>query len=293
MNHRDSLSHPEDTVTAGRTLLADFLRARRELLQPEQVGLPRDQARRVPGLRREEVARLAGISPEYYLRLEQGRDHQPSEQVLASLSRALQLDADAHTYLHRLAHPSAGFRRTPPQNRVSDDVLRILDLWSHTPAYVTDRNHDILAVNPLARAVSPGVIEPGNNLLVTAFERGAHAQFPEGFAEVAGRMVSALRFHADPLDPRLQEIVGRLSVQHREFRRMWALHDARPQTSGVLSSHIEPFGWVELHWQTLEVPGDGAHFVTAMFGEPGTPGAAALESLAGRVAAGSQLARAV
>ena len=267
-------------MTAQRTPLAEFLRARRELLQPEDVGLERDEPRRVPGLRREEVAGLAGISAEYYLRLEQGRDHQPSEQVLGALGRALQLDELSQVYLHRLAHPVRSSASTRSRRTVSDSVLRLLESWSHTPAYVSDRNHDILAVNPLAASLAAGALEPGTNLLLAVFAMRQGAPHPKEWTATAERMVAALRFHADRSDPRMHEIVGTLSVKDREFRRMWALHDARPQTTGTTLHHLADYGWIEFRFQTFEVPGESGQFLTTFFGDPGSQAEAVAAELA-------------
>src|SRR6476660_3757194 len=134
--------------------LAGFLRARRELLKPGDVGLPESERRRVEGLRREEVAMLAGISTEYYLRLEQGRDHQPSDQVLDGLARALQLDEDAGSYLRELARPAPRRRGRLVPERFDQTVQTLIDSWPLTPTFVVNRNMTILASNRIARALS-------------------------------------------------------------------------------------------------------------------------------------------
>ncbi|NQX10593.1 helix-turn-helix domain-containing protein [Microbacteriaceae bacterium VKM Ac-2855] len=264
---------------SARSPLAEFLRARRELLQPEEVGLERDHNRRVPGLRREEVARRAGISPEYYLRLEQGRDHQPSAQVLSALERALVLDDDARAYLHRLAHPGPTLRRTRIAP-VEPTVLQLLGRMSDVPAYVSDRHLDILAVNPLAAALAPGYLIPGTNLLQAVFDEAEQAHSSSDWRETAQRLVAALRHGAEPADLRLQEIVESLSAQSVEFHRMWAQHDARPQTSGFALHWIASHGWVRLRWQTLQVPGGSGHALTSILSDPGTVGADAVNALA-------------
>jgi transcriptional regulator with XRE-family HTH domain len=275
-------------MTTGRTLVADFLRARRELVQPDEVGLPRDPHRRVPGLRREEVAELAGISAEYYVRLEQGRDHQPSDQVLAALARALRLDDDAFSYLKRVARESPVLRAVPTlPPLVSPSVLQLLAQWSHTPAYVSDRNHDVLAANASARALAPGYLEAGSNLLLGVFAETDPDERVDDWNIAARSLVDSLRFHGDPSDPRLQEIVGSLSVRNRDFRRMWAHHNPRPQVSGVTPSHVAQLGWVEFNWQTLEVPGQRGLFLTTFFGTPGSRAAAAIAYLAATVRADS------
>src|ERR1700758_548831 len=147
--------------------LAGFLRARRELLKPDDVGLQGGERRRVEGLRREEVAMLAGISAEYYLRLEQGRDHQPSDQVLDGLARALQLDEDATTYLRELARPTPRRRRDSVSERFDPAMQTLIDSWPLTPTFVVNRNMTILASNRVARALSH-FFTPGENLLRAA-----------------------------------------------------------------------------------------------------------------------------
>src|SRR6476660_7005256 len=134
--------------------LAAFLRARRELLKPADVGLPNSDRRRVEGLRREEGAMLAGMSTEYYLRLEQGRDHQPSDQVLDGLARALQLDEDASSYLRALARPAPRRRGRSVPERCDPAVQTLIDSWRLTPTFVVNRNMTILASNHVARALS-------------------------------------------------------------------------------------------------------------------------------------------
>src|SRR6201987_2273700 len=135
---------------ATSTGLAAFLRARRELLKPADVGLPDRERRRVEGLRREEVAMLAGISTEYYLRLEQGRAPQPSEQVIDGLARALQLDEDAAGYLRELARPAPRRRRRSVPERFDPAGRTLIDSWPLTPTFVVNRNMRILASNTLA-----------------------------------------------------------------------------------------------------------------------------------------------
>ncbi len=146
--------------------LGEFLRARREQVQPEHVGIRRVGLRRVPGLRREEVAMLAGISSDYYLRLEQGRDRNPSMQVLEALADVLRLDPDATAYMVGLAQERVvpkGRRRTKPEP-VPPSILELLDSWTDHPAYVQNKYTDVLAVNALGRAITPN-LRVGVNLL--------------------------------------------------------------------------------------------------------------------------------
>ena len=264
--------------------LAHFLRARREALQPEDVGLPRGTGRRVPGLRREEIADRAGISVDYYLRLEQGRDRQPSEQVVRALSRALMLGPDASTYLTRIANRSS-IPLSEDCSAVHDSIRQLLERWSHTPAYVSDRNLDVLASNAAARSLAPTYYRPGTNLLLAAFDASTSPHPRHEWETTTARLVSALRFHADPADPRLHEILGELSVRSRPFRRLWARHEVQRHPTGEGAYDIAPFGWVSLRWQVLDIPGTPGHFVTTFFADPGSPGARALDELVARAGA--------
>ncbi|MGN7799018.1 helix-turn-helix transcriptional regulator [Leifsonia sp. 22587] len=279
-------------VARNTTPLGEYLRARRESVQPHQVGIEALPGRRVPGLRREEVAELAGMSPDYYLRIEQGRDRRPSEQVLASLARALLLDDDSFRYLLRMARPRPFIRSAPTDGAISRGVELLLAQWSHTPAYVTDANQNILATNHLVRGMASGVLVPGTNLLVTCFESYAAflASTPsatsterETISEWEGtlrELTAALRYHGDPDDPHFQEIVGTLSARHQLFRTMWAEHDAKPHIAGVKRSFVPPLGWVDFRYQTLEVPRSGGQFITTFFGDPGSAAAQAIAYLA-------------
>lgn len=264
--------------------VGEFLRARRELMQPEDVGLTRGPHRRVPGLRRAEVAQFAGISAEYYLRLEQGRDHQPSAQVLAAIGRALQLDEDSLRYLHRLAYPlPATEQPSAGTTDVPESVQELLAQWADTPAYVTDRHHYVLAVNELATAMAPGYLIPGENLLAQMFLGNPDGPYSEGLEQTATSLVASVRYHGDLHDPNLQEIVGELSIRSGEFRRIWAMHDVRPLTSGRAPTYIDPLGWVNFRWQTLQVPGRVGQQLTMFFGDPGTPEVSAIAYLGARV----------
>src|SRR5689334_12175052 len=134
--------------------IGEYLRARRELVRPQDVGLHDFGRRRTPGLRREEVAMLAGVSADYYIRLEQGRDQHPSSQVLDALARALKLDEDATSHLHALAARPRSRRATRPE-RVPETIGQLIMSWTTTPAYVFGRYLDVLAANPLATAIAP------------------------------------------------------------------------------------------------------------------------------------------
>jgi len=235
--------------------LADYLRARRAHLRPEDVGLPPDPGRRVRGLRRAEVAVLAGISLEYYTRLEQGRSYQLSEAVLSGLVSALQLDDNAARYFYRLALPAPSPRAARPTEPVSDVIVHLVEQWTDLPVYVADTNQDVLLANDLARALFPSLLLTGNNVIESVFLAPEEGRGLQLWQETARDAVSALRFKGDPTDPRLQEIVGGLSVRDADFRRMWADHLAEPLTSGSVPVLVEGFGFGEIPWQALDIPG--------------------------------------
>jgi transcriptional regulator with XRE-family HTH domain len=258
-----------------------FLRARRDALQPEDVGLPREPGRRVPGLRREEVAALAGISPEYYLRLEQGRDHQPSEQVLLTLGRALRLDLAGQEYLHRLVHPFRPRAVVPaPRRPVDASLAATVAALGGTPAFVTDANKDIVLSNDVVRLMQPGVYDPGQNLLLNTFDPVVKELMP-GWEALARRQVAALRLTARPEDARLQEVVGTLSVRDEDFRRWWSAHEVSAEVSGRVSVAIEGYHVVTLGWYDLQVPDHDGHVLTVFRAEDPIA-AAGLDLLAAR-----------
>jgi transcriptional regulator with XRE-family HTH domain len=247
--------------------LGEYLRARRDRVRPEDAGLTHGSRRRVPGLRREEVALLAGVSTEYYLRLEQGRDRHPSPQVLDALARALMLDEDAAAYLHRLGRPSRGrpVRRRPEQ--VSPGLRQMVMLMGHNnmPAFVQGRYMDVLVANPLATALSPWQVQ-GTNLLREAFlNPEVRDMYAEEWDDLVAGMVASVRALAGPdnRDPHLAELIGELSVRSDEFRRLWARHEVKPRTSGTALLQHPQVGTLELNHEKLAVTGtDGQILVT-------------------------------
>jgi transcriptional regulator with XRE-family HTH domain len=269
--------------------IGQFLRARRELVQPEDVGIESYGRRRVPGLRREELAMLAGVSVDYYVRLEQGRERHPSEQVLEALARALQLDDTAARHLQELARPPARRRRPSvrPQ-RVRPGVQRLMDGWSHTPAMVLGRCLDVLGANSLADALHGRPIR-GTNVMRSIFlDPGAH-DFYADWEDVARDTVAWLRSlaGADLDDPRLTELVGELSLKSEKFRRMWARHDVREKTSGT-KRFVHPIvGELSLGYESFPIGGAPGQVLTVYHAEPGSRDEQAL-ALLESVAAGER-----
>ncbi|TIH37369.1 helix-turn-helix transcriptional regulator [Subtercola vilae] len=258
--------------------VGEFLRARRETVQPEDVGLYVDAGRRVSGLRREEVAQLAGISSDYYLRLEQGKDAHPSDQVVNAIAKALLLDDQATAYLQRLVSPTATHPFAPTLADVDPADLDFLTWWDHSAAYVTNGCQDVLAANALAGRLAPGVYEPGRNLMLALFSDTAKATVSD-WETVASEMLAATRERTDANDPRLHEIVGELSLTDTDFRRIWARHDVKTCTHGTTSYPIHGYGVVELRWQQLSIRTDPRLALTTTFALPGSQEETALRSL--------------
>jgi transcriptional regulator with XRE-family HTH domain len=264
--------------------IGQFLRARRERVRPEDVGLPDFGRRRVPGLRREELATLAGVSADYYVRLEQGRERHPSEQVIDALARALQLDDDATAHLHELARPAPRRRRAKRTERVRPELLRLLEAWAGTPAMVTGRHLDVLAANSLATALHGGFTR-GHNLVRTLFlDPAARDRYPD-WDGVAKDTVAALRASVGPDldDPHLTDLVGELSLKSERFRSLWARHDVREKTHGSKRFVHPQVGELELHYETFAVAGSSGQVLSVYHAEPGSQteqGLALLASLA-------------
>jgi transcriptional regulator with XRE-family HTH domain len=231
--------------------LGRYLRARRDLVSPAQVGLLSGARRRVPGLRREEVALLAGISPDYYLRLERGRDRNPSPQVLESLARVLQLDDVERTYLLGLASARP---RAPRRKRPEHVPARAHQLLAHLqiPAFVEGRAFDVLASNALAVALSPR-LRPGRNrlrsLLLDPEERAFHDDWETATAQAVATLRSTIGDDID--DPRFVELVGELALASQRFRTLWARHDVRPLDGGTTTVHHPVVGDLRLHRDKL------------------------------------------
>jgi transcriptional regulator with XRE-family HTH domain len=263
--------------------IGEYLRARRELVRPEDAGLPAagGRRRRVHGLRREEVAMLAGVSSDYYVRLEQGRDQHPSAQVLDALARALQLDDDATAHLHGLAAPLARRRRrTPRPERVAAGVLSLIESWDRTPAYVFGRYMDVLAANSLATALAP-YYAVGENILRAAFLDERVRDMYEDWDAVTAGTVAGLRALVGPDvdDPRLNELVGELSVRSDRFRQLWARHDVRPKRSGASRIDHPLVGVLELSYLKLAIPEADRQTLVIYHAEPGTRSEQALTLL--------------
>jgi transcriptional regulator with XRE-family HTH domain len=274
--------------------IGQFLRARRERVRPEDVGLPDFGRRRTPGLRREELATLAGVSADYYVRLEQGRERHPSEQVIDALAGALQLDDEATAHLHELARPAPRRRRAAKRTeRVRPELLRMMEAWAHTPAMVTGRHLDVLAANALASALHGGFAS-GNNLVRTLFlDPAARERYPDWDA-VAKETVAALRAWVGPDldDPHLTDLVGELSLKSERFRSLWARHDVREKTHGTKRFVHPQVGELTLHYEVFAVAGSSGQMLSVYHAEPGSPTDQALALLSSIAATGNASAAA-
>jgi transcriptional regulator with XRE-family HTH domain len=267
--------------------LGDYLRARRGQVRPEDVGLIAGARRRVRGLRREELATLAGISSEYYLRLEQGRDKNPSAQILDAIARALQLDIKGTEYLHQLASPPGSRREQLDLETAADGTDELINQFP-MPAIVASRCLDVLAANPVARALSPG-FTPGRNFLRWRLLEPPAREFFVNWDEATDVAVSGLREAAgsDPDDPRLRALVDELSAASARFRELWARAEVGYRPDVVHIRHPD-IGDVYLHPNRFNIPHSGGQHMLTYRAEPGSDSAAALEVLRSLPAAGSE-----
>ena len=260
---------------AHRSELGEFLKARRAELSPREVSLPETgAARRVPGLRREEVAQLAAISTDYYTRLEQGRIP-VSAPVLNALARALHLDDDQRSYLAELAGKDTARPRRRTQQKVQPTLQRVLDDFGCTPALVLGRRMDILAWNPLAAALITDFSQiPANkrNYIRLVFADPAMRSLYADWEAVAHTCVAMLRSQAAtyPDDPQLMALVGELSVQDPQFRQWWAARHVARQGVGTKTLHHPVVGDLRLDWDTLTCAADPDQQLITWTAEAGT-----------------------
>ena len=266
---------------------AEFLRSRRSRLSPEDAGLSAwGGNRRVKGLRREEVAMLAGVSVEYYVRLERGNLGGASQSVLDSVANALQLDEAERAHLHDLARTSSTrvAAGRPARRTVRPPVQWLLDSMTDTAAYVRNARIDILATNTLGRALYAPVFEmPGRpNIARFVFLDPRSQEFFLEWPKVAGESAALLRTLAgeNPYDQGLTELVGELSTRSDLFRTLWAAHDVRQHRTGVKRFHHPLVGEMTLAYESMELTADPGLRLNAYMAEPASPSAEAFNLLA-------------
>ncbi|MGY1813415.1 helix-turn-helix transcriptional regulator [Blastococcus sp. SYSU D00820] len=274
-----------------RSDIRDFLASRRARISPEQAGLlPGGGRRRVPGLRREEVAVLAGVSTDWYTRLEKGHIAGVSEDVLEAVARALQLDEAERTYLFDLARAAARPARAPQRRSrapIRPQVQWMLDSMTGSAAFVADGRLDILATNTLGWALHAPLFadprRPANFARFQFLDPRAH-DFYRDWEGAASITVALLRAEAGrrPYDAQLRELVGELSTVSEEFRTRWAAHDVRIHHNGAKQFHHPVVGTVDLDYCTLELPAEGRPDLrlTVYTAAPGSPSEDGLKLLA-------------
>jgi transcriptional regulator with XRE-family HTH domain len=253
-------------AAAGDNPLGDYLRARRGRLTPDQVGFPSSSRRRVAGLRREEVAMLAGISGDYYLRLEQGRDRHPSAQVLDALAAALRLDDTAAAYLRSLAAPpTRSSTRRARRETVPTGIVALVDSLPF-PAFVEGRYLDVLAANSLATALSPR-ITVGRNRLLDVFldvdEYDLYIDWDDATARLVAGFHHSIGTAAN--DPRCIELVGELSIASPRFRHLWAQHDVRSREGAPIDLEHPLVGRLRLNREKLAIDSATGGLVLAIY----------------------------
>jgi transcriptional regulator with XRE-family HTH domain len=276
----------EHQGVGGGSELGRFLRARRAEVTPADVGLPPGAGlRRTPGLRREELATLAGVSIDYYARLERGKEMRPSSSVIDALARALRLEDDEREHLHGLvaraarsgvgpssdgASPAVASRLVPP------GALMMLESMRPNPAVVVSRTSDVLAWNPAGQRLLVGIddwpAKQRNYARYLFLHPAARDLFADWDAQIRGCIVN-LRSLAgiDPDAPDLAQVVGELLLKSPEFARLWERYDVKGRPRGLKSFHHPEVGDLTLSHQSMQLEGTPGHRVLMFFAEPGTP----------------------
>jgi len=288
----DDMTAPEPSPRdAVRAEIREFLSTRRARITPEQAGLPTygGDRRRVPGLRREETALLVGVSPQYYIRLERGDATGVSDSVIGGIAHALRLDDAERAHLLDLLRtagaPARATRRpSPAPDRVRPTIQRLVDAMPTVPAVVLNGRLDVLAANPLGRALFSPWYDAGlpvNNARLVFFDQRATALFRD-WETVANDTVALLRAEAGraPYDRQLSDLVGELSTRSEDFRVRWAAHDVRIHNTGVKKLHHAVVGDLDLPFESLPIETGASTSLVTYLAEPGTPTHDALALLA-------------
>jgi transcriptional regulator with XRE-family HTH domain len=264
--------------------LGAFLKSRRARVLPDDIGIVTGSRRRVPGLRREELAQLAGVSADYYVRLEQGRAGHPSDSVLEAIARALRLDDAERAHLYDLARPVPRRQRPARAERVRPELQILLDALDRVPAFVLGRRMDVLAWNRLASAlvIDFESLPPDqrNTAKLVFLDEDMRAQYLD-WSEAAHETVAHLRLLAGrhPDDPQLAELIGELSMKSEEFRLWWARHDVREKSHGAKRLMHPIVGPLTLYYETLALRADSDQVLVTYVAEPGSASDTALRLL--------------
>ncbi|MBM7366930.1 helix-turn-helix transcriptional regulator [Gordonia hydrophobica] len=273
-----------------RAQVREFLTSRRARVTPDQVGLPAGTNRRVAGLRRTEVATLAGVSVEYYTKIERGAISGASPEILDALARALRLDDAERAHLFDLAHAASPVarpprRRNPKSWRPHESLQWVLDAITAGPAFVRNGRLDILAANPLGRAFYKDVFDmpgqPPNMARYTFLDDRAQQFYPDWdrFADVT---VAILRTEAgrDPHNKDLHDLIGELCTRSNDFRARWGSHDVRHHGTGIKTFHHDVVGEVTVAYEGMEMESEPGLTLTVYAAEPGSPSAERIQLLA-------------
>ena len=246
--------------------LAQFLRARRAQILPAHVGLPGGNQRRVDGLRREEVAYLAGISVDYYLRIEQGRETSPSDQVLESIAQALKLDDDDATYLRDIVRTARPARRHAPK-QPNPAIDGLINSWPLSPAQVHDSALNVVSANPIALAVSPR-FGPGTNTIRSLFLDPEMQTFYRNWDKLTAWAVSWVRAYAghNP-NTGLADVIDELLVRSELFQSLWSRHNIRHDSTGIMEITHPNVGPLALNYQHMNLPGTD-HVLVVYWAQP-------------------------
>jgi transcriptional regulator with XRE-family HTH domain len=284
-----------------RNEIREFLASRRAKITPERAGLTAyGRSRRVAGLRREEVALLAGVSVDYYTRLERGNARGVSDHVLDALARALQLDEAERTHLFdlvRAAGTTRPVRRSTTRQRVRPAVRHLLDAMTGAPAILQNGHLDVLAANPLGRALFADMFTdhtPVPNHARYVFLEPRSRAFYANWDRAAADTVAVLRAEAgrNPANRALSDLVGELSTRSTTFSALWAAHNVRWHTAGVKTFHHPIVGELTLQFEAMDLTADPGQKLLAFTAEPGSPSRDSLELLASwTAAAGAPLTR--
>lgn len=262
-----------------RAEVTEFLRTRRDRITPDQAGIIGGGRRRVPGLRREEVAMLTGVSVEYYARMERGDLAGVSVEVLDALAHALRLDEAETDHLNDLAHaagPPPPRRKRAAEQSVRPTLQRFLDAVTGVPMWVRDRRMDFIAANPLGCALyAPMLDDPANRRNTARFtflNPAAQIFFPD-WDQNASDVVATLRSYAgqNPLDKKLTDLIGELVTRSDTFRHRWSKHDVRHHRAGIKRIRHPAVGDLELSYEAMVLPADPEWFMFAYTAEPGSP----------------------